>query len=269
MLNFSCPVCAQTLKLQDGVYRCENNHCFDVARAGYVNLLQSQKSSNKRHGDDKLMVDARSAFLDAGYYKCLANALLETIKKHAPNAQNIVDAGCGECWYTAQVAREFEKASVAAVDISKNALIAGAKRKSGISLAVASIAKLPFANESCDLLISLFAPTAADEYSRILTDSGVLIRAVPLQRHLYGLKSAIYDKPYENPPEDGQVVGFKLVDRVCIFDEICLTDNAMIQNLFKMTPYYYKTSKKDQQKLQNLSELKTEIAFALLVYKKR
>ena len=45
-------------------------------------------------------------------------------------------------------------------------------------------------------------------------------------------------------------------------------DNREIESLFKMTPYYYKTSRTDQQKLEKLNSLTTEIEFCVLVYKK-
>ena len=77
MLNFCCPVCKEELKLDGRTYRCINNHCFDCAKQGYVNLLQSNKSKSKRHGDDKRMVAARTAFLSRGYYDPLISAVAE------------------------------------------------------------------------------------------------------------------------------------------------------------------------------------------------
>ena len=68
MISFICPVCKNELSEEEKLYRCENGHCFDKSKFGYVNLLQSQKSSAKRHGDDRLMVRARRDFLDSGYY---------------------------------------------------------------------------------------------------------------------------------------------------------------------------------------------------------
>ena len=68
MSLFICPVCNSVLTELESMFKCENNHCFDKAKQGYVNLLMSQQSSNKRHGDDKLMVKSRRDFLGNGYY---------------------------------------------------------------------------------------------------------------------------------------------------------------------------------------------------------
>ena len=66
MKGFCCPVCGKTLICKENSLVCENNHCFDKSKSGYVNLLLSQ--GKKGHGDDKLMVQARQSFLDKGYY---------------------------------------------------------------------------------------------------------------------------------------------------------------------------------------------------------
>ena len=65
---FVCPVCKKELVSNGKSFICENGHCFDISKFGYVNLLMSSKSSAKRHGDDRLMVRARRDFLDKGYY---------------------------------------------------------------------------------------------------------------------------------------------------------------------------------------------------------
>ncbi|MCB0091102.1 MAG: hypothetical protein KDE54_24585, partial [Caldilineaceae bacterium] len=49
-------------------------HSFDIARAGYVNLLGSYKNSHNL-GDDKTMLHARRAFLQRGHYMAILNAV--------------------------------------------------------------------------------------------------------------------------------------------------------------------------------------------------
>ena len=50
----------------------------------------------------------------------------------------------------------------------------------------------------------------------------------------------------------------------------CLTlaPKAAADNLFMMTPYYYKTSIEDKKKLESLTTLETEIAFSLQIIQK-
>ena len=95
-----CPVCNQPLFQKNTLFKCENNHCFDKSKYGYVNLLMSQKSSKKRHGDDSMMVVARRDFLDRGYYQPLLDTVCSILKKHAAKNGVMLDTGCGEGYYT-------------------------------------------------------------------------------------------------------------------------------------------------------------------------
>ena len=93
MADFICPVCALPLELYDRVYRCDNNHCFDKSKYGYVNLLRSNSSSAKRHGDDRLMIRARRDFLSKGYYSFLLDGLCDICAEYAPANALLIDAG--------------------------------------------------------------------------------------------------------------------------------------------------------------------------------
>lgn len=272
MPELTCPVCGQTLQRTDKTLRCAAGHCYDLARKGYVNLLRSTQSKSKRHGDDQRMVCARTAFLDLGYYAILRDAVAEAACRCTQGDVDVLDVGCGEGYYTAAVlqalARQERRVSVCGVDISRDALVEAHRREPRLQLAVASVSHLPVADASCDLLLNLFAPHDAAEFARVLRPGGALLRAIPLERHLWELKQAVYDVPYENKLADPTLPGFALTRRQSLRTRITLTTSEAVRNLFLMTPYYYKTSARDQEKLQKLDRLETEIAFALLEYRK-
>lgn len=48
--------------------------------------------------------------------------------------------------------------------------------------------------------------------------------------------------------------------------QIHLEEPELIDSLFKMTPYYYKTSIEDYQRLASLKELTVTVEFHLFVY---
>lgn len=272
MINFICPVCKKELYEEERLYRCENGHCFDKSKFGYVNLLMSQKSSAKRHGDDRLMVRARRDFLDAGCYGFLRDELCEICKKYLSDGGSVLDAGCGEGYYSSGIKAYCEQKSVktdfCGVDISKDALEFFSKRKCDIPCAVASLFDLPFADESFDEVLNVFSPEAFDEFHRVLKNDGYLIRVIPLEKHLLGLKAAIYDEPYLNEVPDAAINGFRCDEARRIKSSLRFESNEAIQNLFKMTPYYYKTGIADQQKINNLDYLETQAEFEIRVYRK-
>lgn len=268
MSHFCCPVCKQALYDNTKALHCQSGHSFDKARSGYVNLLRSQQSGAKRHGDDKRMLLARRTFLDRGFYGALQNLLCRTVLQEGNANGVLLDAGCGEGYYTAAVANAIPTLSVCGVDISKDALHMAATRSKQIELAVASVFSLPVKDASLDTVISVFAPVADTEFARVLKTGGVLIRAVPTERHLFGLKAAIYNEPRLNKPERAGLDGFALRHRQELTSELTLDTADDIRHLFEMTPYYYKTGQEDQQRLLTRDSLCTEIGFAVLSYEK-
>ena len=266
MSHLRCPSCRAVLTQGEKVFSCPNGHSFDIARQGYVNLLLG---NGKQHGDNALMIGARSRFLAGGYYAPLSNALKEAAALYLSKNVTILDVGCGEGYYTAALRVAIGKeGKIYAFDISKDALKATAARRLSATLFVASAYDVPVEDESMDGVCLFFSPYAREEILRVLKKGGKLFMAIPDVRHLFGLKQALYDTPYLNRPESTEIEGLRLLSDVSIAGEITLPDAQAIQDLFCMTPYYYKTSPKDKEKLASLSSLKTEIGFRLLVYEK-
>ena len=127
---------------------------------------------------------------------------------------------------------------------------------------------MPFSDSSLDVCINIFAPDSQSEYLRVLKKGGRLIAVTPMAEHLMELKNVIYDNPYENPYVDPSKNGFEILSSTNVKYNFTLDCNEDILNLFKMTPYYYNTSQKDRQKLDNLSSLDVNAAFLITEYKK-
>lgn len=267
--GFICPVCGSSLNQTDNSLKCENNHCFDISKSGYVNLLT--KGGKKGHGDDKLMVKARRDFLQKDHYKHFKDAVCAETKKYLTKGCSLLDSGCGEGYYTFglfDVFKEKQGKGIYGIDVSKEALKFAAKACPQVSFAVASAYCLPFGEKSFDVVTSLFAPLAVEEFHRVLKDNGVFITAIPLENHLWELKKAVYDTPYKNQPENTELKGFELISSCEVKKEIALSCNEDIKNLFMMTPYYYKTSQKDQEKLNSINNLTVKTEFMILTYKR-
>lgn len=265
MISFLCPVCKDPLTQKDKSYFCKNGHCYDIAKSGYVNLLQSGSSGH--HGDDKLMVRSRTEFLNKGFYAPLCDAIIEVLRPLLEPSSLLVDAGCGEGYYTSRI-QEETKATVFGIDISKDALAAAGKRNRNLKLATASTASMPLPDQTADVLISVFAPLFPEEFSRVLKDTGYLLCVFPMEKHLWELKEAVYDSPYENPAPENTLSGFSLKATRDLEYTITLPDTESILQIFKMTPYYYKTGIEDQKKLDNLESLQTRLAFRIALFEK-
>ena len=261
---FCCPCCKGRLLKDEKRLTCAAGHSFDLARAGYVNLLTGK--SGGVHGDNKEMIKARKAFLDEGHYLPLRDALCEMLRDLSP--KKLLDIGCGEGFYTKGMKEALPGTLVAGIDISKDALgFAGRRLEGGAELAVASAYDLPFGDGTFDCAALLFSPFAKEEILRVLSKDGVLLMAIPGKRHLWALKSLLYETPYENLLSEFEIEGFSLMAQRHIAYEKTFAGQTL-RNLFAMTPYYYRTPKAGVERACATESLKVELEFHLLCYKK-
>ena len=269
-MDFACPKCKGELVPLGNTKKCKNNHCFDKAKAGYYNLLLGVGGGT--HGDNAEMVEARRDFLSRGYYAPLADKLSSLVLDLTPAHGCVLDAGCGEGYYTDRVYRALLErdgaGNLLAFDISRDAVKYAAKRNRSLSLAVATAYDMPLSDGSVDTVYNVFSPLAKDEVRRVLKSGGHFIMAYPGPDHLYGLKSLIYKTPYKNVPEDTKIDGFLLVSHQTLKYEITLDTPEAVCSLFMMTPYAYRTPKEDKERVLSLSSVTTEIEFIIDVYEK-
>ena len=266
---FVCPKCNKKLNIFEGKAVCEAGHSYDRARGGYYNLLLS---AGGIHGDNKEMVEARRAFLGAGYYKPLADRISKLLTEYTERSPVLLDAGCGEGYYT----DFFERAlclrdgtsSVYAYDISKDAVRCAVKKNKNIGFAVAGSYHMPVPSSGVDALVNIFSPLALSETHRVLKDGALFIMAIPDADHLFELKAAIYDTPYKNEVADTGLEGFSLVDDVHLEYKMELDTPEKIRSLFMMTPYAYRTGRENRERVLSLSSLFVTAQFRILVYKK-
>ncbi len=273
MSHFLCPACKNRLSENDHTYVCKNGHTYDKAKSGYVNLLLNPLKNSNSPGDNKLMVNARRDFLDKGYYSKLADAVSETICKYADSSLPILDVGCGEGYYTEKVysyaLSKSTEYDIVGIDISKFAVEKASKRCKAAKFAVASIFHMPFADSFCGTIINIFAPYHKEEFIRTLKKDGIFIMVIPGEEHLWELKKALYDTPYKNEVKDYEIEDFELLDVQKVDYKINADNNADLQNLFKMTPYCYKSPVNATERLLSLDSLEIQLDFRILVYRKK
>jgi 23S rRNA (guanine745-N1)-methyltransferase len=181
---FRCPVCRGDLALIERTLRCPQRHSFDLARAGYVNLLTGHGAVPAEGGDDAQQLARRDAFLSKGHF----NAVTDAIRPHLPQgAAALLDAGCGTAYHLQRLARVDD--ACAGIDVSKDAAAYAAKRYRKSAFAVADIWRdWPVRDATADLVLSIFAPKNFAEAARVLRPGGVLATAYPGPEHLIELR---------------------------------------------------------------------------------
>ena len=240
-----CPVCKKKLIKENKTFRCENNHSFDCAKQGYVNLSRKQ---TKNHGDNALMVKARTDFLEKDYYDFMGDFVMNVVY--------------GDVYYTKEIGANFEHSY--GIDLSKEAILHASKQDKHTQYIVGSLFDMPFLDESIDCVTSIFVPLGQDEIYRILKENGYWIVVGPGPKHCFELKEVLYDTPYENEmPEI--LEQYELVNQEIIQEKKMVDD---VWSLLEMTPYRYKTSQAGLDRVRELERLEVTFEFVVTVYKK-
>lgn len=254
---FCCPICGAELERGAGEYACPRGHRFDLAREGYVNLLPANRRRSKAPGDDRDMIRARTRFLEGGWYSPLRDALCRLLETLAPHARALLDAGCGEGYYTQALARvmALRGGRTAGIDLSKSAVRHAARLCPEGEIGVASVYHLPMANGAVDTLVDCFSPLAIDEFRRVIEPGGTFFYVVPGPRHLWELKEILYERPYENEEKRERYPGFSQPEVTAVETRFTLERRADIQDLFRMTPYAWKTPREGAARLEELDRL--------------
>ena len=189
-----CPVRGCRLPLVRELRRvaCPRGHSFDVARSGYVNLLQPQERRSKRPGDTAEAVTARRRLHDRGVTAPLLCSIAEMLG--ASRNDTVLDAGCGDGFYLGSLQQDagFEGHGV---DISIPAVDAAARRYPECEWVVANADRfIPYAGRSFSIVLSITARMNAAEFRRVLRDDGRLLVAIPAPEDLVELRGAGRDR---------------------------------------------------------------------------
>lgn len=263
----ACPVCSELLHASDNRWSCTNNHSFDQARYGYLNLLLAQHKKSKAPGDNLDMVDARQRLLDSQLYQPISDMVNQWVVELALSQQqgqalHIADIGCGEGYYTQRLQDSLSDHQIEhrmyGVDISKDALRRAARRSKNIDWLVASGGQLPFVPHSLDLIVCLFTNLMPQGFARVLKQGAPVILLNTGSHHLLELREHIYETVNMNafnPVPGMEQHGYQLSGEQRLTVKAHLNSNQRIMDLLMMTPHRWKIRDEALQRLQQLDEL--------------
>ena len=264
--SFMCPKCRTTLIYNEyNSLKCENNHCYDRAKEGYVNLLLVGMKNSKDPGDNEEMIKARHEFLQKDFYKTLASSIADIIED-IKNINCIVDAGCGTGYFLKMLSDCSLSNTNIGIDISKHAIKTAAKADKNSLYLVASIFNIPLKDNCADIILNIFAPKAEAEFLRILKPNGYVIEVVPGSDHLKELKELIYQDSTRPNNEKFAFSNLQLQKSKRITYTQNLQTYEDIMNLLKMTPYWHKGGKHYIESLNNLTNIEVTFDFIINIW---
>jgi 23S rRNA (guanine745-N1)-methyltransferase len=202
---------------------CARGHSFDIARSGYINLLQPQDRRSKQSGDAKAAVAARRRLHDRGVTAPLLQAMADML--HASPNDIVLDAGCGEGFYLGALASEIGF-DAHGVDISIPAIDAAARRYSGCEWVVANAdRRAPYADRSFSIVLSITGRMNTAEFRRVLVENGHLLVALAAPGDLIELRGSGRDRVARTVETFS--TDFALVDRQSIANSVDLDAAAV------------------------------------------
>jgi 23S rRNA (guanine745-N1)-methyltransferase len=271
---YRCPLCQLPLIANDAGLSCANRHQFDRAREGYYHLLPVQQKKSLTPGDSAEMIQARRAFLAAGFYQPLSDAVNQLFytasaasidSPAAPAA--LLDIGCGEGYYSNRLANTLPELAVYGIDISKAAVKAASKTYPKLHCAVASSYHLPFADAAFSRLLRIYAPSEPNELARVAAPGALLLTVTPAPEHLLQLKQQIYSEVRLHPADIQPQPGFVHLRRQQLSWLFQPAAAAELEQLLQMIPLGYKvTAALKQQLLQQLPAI--QLDFYLDLYQR-
>lgn len=189
-----CPVrgCRRPLQRDQRRWICERGHSFDVARSGYVNLLQPQDKRSKQPGDSTEAAAARRRLHDRGVTQPLLRALMDF--SGATPLDVVLDAGCGEGFYIGRM-QEVAGCQAHGVDLSIPAINLAARRFPNCHWVVANADRfVPYSDQSFSFVSSITARVNSPEFRRVLRPGGRLVVALPAPDDLVEIRGAGRDR---------------------------------------------------------------------------
>jgi 23S rRNA (guanine745-N1)-methyltransferase len=215
-----CPVrgCHLALARQGRHMLCAHGHSFDIARSGYINLLQPQDRRSKQPGDTKAAIAARRRLHDRGVTAPFLQGIADMLR---PSPSDVVlDAGCGEGFYLGALARDTGFAAHG-IDISIPAIDAAARRYPACEWVVANADRqVPYAGRSFSIVVSITARMNTAEFRRVLGADGRLLVALAAPDDLIELRGSGRDRVARTVATFAD--DFTLIDRRSITNSVDL-----------------------------------------------
>ena len=231
--------CGLPLERRERVFACSAGHSFDIARSGYVNLLQPQDRRSPEAGDSKAAVEARAALDRAGVGRTLLDALIDKIAAlDLPPGPIALDLGAGSGEMLGRLCRDRSITGVG-IDLSVAAVDLASRRFPALTWIVANAdRRLPIRDRSVDVVLSVHGRRNPSESARVLKEAGVLIVALPAPDDLIELRAVVQGQGIERDRMasmlDEHAGHFEIIERFQARDEHVLEPEALV-NLLQST----------------------------------
>lgn len=273
MAALACTVrgCGRPLRREHRQWICGGGHSFDVAKRGYVNLLQPQDRRSPHAGDAAAVVEARRRLAAGGYDRELIAALAEELRPLG-SGMALLDVGCGEGSLLASLVGELAPLQVEGwgVDLSAPAIDAAARQAPGLAWVIANADRgLPWLDGAFGAVLSITARLLPAEFHRVLQPGGLAVLALAGPDDLIELREEVLGEGQERDRVARTLADFgglfELVRRREIRSRV-VAGKDLLEDLLAIT--YRGGRRSREEKAARLDRLEVTFSRDLLVLEK-
>ena len=267
----SCSVrnCGLPLVRHEQAFVCASGHSFDLARSGYVNLLQPQDRRSTAAGDSKLAVHARAALERSGVGLAIIEAVItEALALGLRENAVVVDLGSGTGKMLGQLSTRLSVTAIG-IDLSAAAAELASRRFPALTWIVANAdRRLPLQDASVDVVLSIHGRRNPRECARVLTTNGLLWVALPAPDDVIELRALVQGHGAERERVETMLGEhqrhFELVERLLIRQQIALEREALL-NLLRST--YRGARFKLSDRVETIAQMDVTLSSELCILK--
>lgn len=272
---FKCPICGTNMNIKElKSLVCRNNHSYDFARQGYLNLLTHPVKTNY----DKNLFESRRKLMEEDlFYQPVIQSIVELILKYQEDPTlTILDTGCGDGAHLSNVCTTLSEKNVSVtgvgIDIAKEGVLVAAKHNLENMWCVADLANTPLTDKNFDVILNILSPSNYKEFQRVLKDEGILIKVVPQMDYLREIREAFYGDSDKKSYSNIDIVDhfqehFQLIDRFEVNYTISLNRSA-IKAVVDMTPLTWGITEERIQSFINQDAANITVNLDILIGKK-
>lgn len=272
--TFKCPICEAAMHVSDlKSLICENNHTYDFAKQGYLNLLAH---AHKVKYSRELFAARNKIIVDDNFFAPLTEEIVRIIETHFTDKTplQMLDAGCGEGSHLVNIFSSLKNDGMAVgLDISKEAILEAAKSYENYIWAVADLVQTPFRQAQFDVILNILSPANNLEFNRLLAEDGIIIKVVPRSNYLKEIREQLY-KNHAQEKYSNQVVVDHFKENFTLIDTKQITytkqlNQASLKSLLQMTPLAWDIDDAQASHFSQLTKMEITVDLMILVGKKK
>lgn len=253
---------------------CTNNHTFNFARQGYINMLN--RPSRQRY--DKVLFEARRKIItESNLYSPLHEKIGEIIEEHLAKSCSptiIFDAGSGEGSHLQRIIGKYRNRAIIGIglDIAKEGVMMASKNYRDPVWLVGDLTNIPLKDHSCHVVLNILSPANYTEFKRVLAPWGIIVKIIPGPNYLQELrKVTLPDTNNEAYTNDETISLFKQnlqLVKYCNLTHFTELQRTEIKDLAQMSPLTWNANREQIKSFINQNHTGVTIDLGIMVGKR-